>query len=249
MNKLFLKLAIGIIVVFGLLTLVFYLWIPLKIRYYRHLLYSDDSKDRIQAVDGLLTMGEKGMEVLTSFCGSQNATDLLVEGWENPDGRSGENDFLDVAVLSGHFNVVILFLDKGIEGYPIDCIDGYPLYRAVIKNNIKIADLLIRRGADINGDMSDAPIHLASSKEMISFLLARGADINEQGIDGYTPLHNASLNGAVELASILIEKGADINTRGFMAETALDLAKNDNIRELLRKHGAKTGAELRARRK
>jgi hypothetical protein len=58
MNKLFLKLVIGIIVVFGLLHVCFTLWTPLKIKYYRHLLYSDDSKDRIQAVDGLLTMGE-----------------------------------------------------------------------------------------------------------------------------------------------------------------------------------------------
>ena len=31
MNKLFLKLAIGILVVFGLLLLGFYLWTPIKI--------------------------------------------------------------------------------------------------------------------------------------------------------------------------------------------------------------------------
>jgi ankyrin repeat protein len=57
--------------------------------------------------------------------------------------------------------------------------------------------------------------------------------------------------GVVEL---LIAKGADVNARGFLEITPLDKAvgntfndkNNAEIADLLRKHGGKTGEELKA---
>ena len=60
--------------------------------------------------------------------------------------------------------------------------------------------------------------------------------------------------GHREVVELLIAKGADVNARGFLGITPLDKAvgntfndkNNDEVAELLRKHGGKTGAELKA---
>ena len=80
--------------------------------------------------------------------------------------------------------------------------------------------------------------------------LDAGVDANVQTRSENTPLHAAVDQGHAAVAELLIVKGADLNARmkggGY---TVLDLA---NLKEqtetavLLRKHGAKTGEELKA---
>ena len=55
--------------------------------------------------------------------------------------------------------------------------------------------------------------------------------------------------GHKEVVELLIAKGADVNARGFLGITSLDRAiDNDKteVADLLRKHGGKTGEELKA---
>ena len=71
-----------------------------------------------------------------------------------------------------------------------------------------------------------------------------------QKSDGdWTPLHYAAANGHKETAELLITKGADVNAKGEDGGTPLDGAisrKHTEIADILRKHGAKTGEELKA---
>ena len=85
--------------------------------------------------------------------------------------------------------------------------------------------------------------------------LAAGADVNAI-VDDWTPLHNAAEHGQATIAELLIEKGANVNTRDVDGETPLDVVihpENSNntgeTADLLRKHGGKTGEELKAERK
>jgi ankyrin repeat protein len=51
------------------------------------------------------------------------------------------------------------------------------------------------------------------------------------------------------MAELLIAKGADVNARGFFGMTPLNMADDEGEKEmadLLRKHGGKTGEELKA---
>ena len=63
---------------------------------------------------------------------------------------------------------------------------------------------------------------------------------------------HATLSGHREIIELLIDKGADMNAkvapsdRLFKGKTPLDLDSKAEIADLLRKHGGKTGAELKA---
>ena len=82
--------------------------------------------------------------------------------------------------------------------------------------------------------------------------LDKGVDVNakdEQGENefgqrGQTPLHGAAYWGSKEIVQLLIAKGVDVNAKTYDGETPLDLAKGETA-DLLRKHGGKTGDELK----
>ena len=83
--------------------------------------------------------------------------------------------------------------------------------------------------------------------------LLKGNAVGEGGISrGDTALHYASENGQTEVVTLLLSNGADVNAhdRRYGAatpKTPLDEANSnghDEIAELLRKRGGKTGREL-----
>jgi predicted outer membrane protein len=91
-------------------------------------------------------------------------------------------------------------------------------------------------------------IHEAAANgniEAVKQHIAAGTDVNVKNEFGWTPLHYAALKGQKEIAELLIAKGADVNAVGDLGRTPLDLAYAETA-DLLRKHGGKTGEELKA---
>ena len=81
--------------------------------------------------------------------------------------------------------------------------------------------------------------------EAIKRHLAAGTDVNAKASRGWTPLHSVATK---EVAELLIAKGADVNAKRDDVKTPLDLAiqvGNPKTAALLRKHGGKTGEELK----
>ena len=79
--------------------------------------------------------------------------------------------------------------------------------------------------------------------------LAAGADVNAKDDWGKTPLYVAALGGHKEIAELLISKGVDVNAKNDNGDTPIDFAVRGNQTatiDLLRKHGGKTGEELKA---
>ena len=103
------------------------------------------------------------------------------------------------------------------------------------------------------------PIHSAvwnGDLEGVQAELDNGVDVDEKDdLWGRTPLHIAAEEGHKEIAELLIAKGADVNAKlvgggPHKGKTPLDAANETNHPEtadLLRKHGGKTGEELKAK--
>ena len=84
--------------------------------------------------------------------------------------------------------------------------------------------------------------------------IAIGADVNTKikMKDELTPLHSATAEGYKEIAELLIAEGANVNAKDSNGKTPLDWAiqsKHSETANLLRKHGGKTGEELKAEQK
>ena len=94
--------------------------------------------------------------------------------------------------------------------------------------------------------------------EAVKQHIATGTDVNAKlahGQDGITLLQIAAAGGHKELAELLIAKGADVNAKDGYGNTPVDIAilsaipfntNHPETADLLRKHGGKTGEELKA---
>lgn len=84
-------------------------------------------------------------------------------------------------------------------------------------------------------------LHFAArwgDNQLVTRLIEKGADVNILTSDKWTPLFYASLNGHTETVRFLIAKGADVNAKDIDGNTALDVADNEDIEEILRTSGS-----------
>jgi len=75
--------------------------------------------------------------------------------------------------------------------------------------------------------------------KIAKLLISKGADVNAKNNLGETPLHLASRDDDDEMAELLLSKGANVNAKDNAGNTPLRRAESEDMRELLREHGAK----------
>ena len=104
-----------------------------------------------------------------------------------------------------------------------------PIHTASRRNHVKIAQSLLKHGADVNvvGRWERTPLLAASLEghlEIGQWLLEHGADLNAKDDEYWTPLHGAANNGHFEFVRMLLGHNADIDARTDIGRTALNLA-------------------------
>ena len=112
----------------------------------------------------------------------------------------------------------------------------------------KAPDISIQEAAR-TGNIEAVKTHLAAGTDVDWFDEPVGRLGHSVVIDKTTALHYAVFGGQKDVAEILIANGADVNAKNFQSKSPLDFAvkyKQPELADLLRKHGAKTGEELKA---
>jgi ankyrin repeat protein len=157
--------------------------------------------------------------------------------------RNGGKTALHYAVLGGHKKIINLLMQSGADINHSSITIGTPLHLAIKRNNLDILEYLFNYeiGQDhINTGLSYAVNQ--SNLKIIELLLAKGANINQSTFNLDSPLYLATQSGNLDIVSFLLKNGAKVNQRSFLrGDTALHAAtfKNDiSIAELLIHYGA-----------
>ncbi|MDB4668762.1 ankyrin repeat domain-containing protein [bacterium] len=165
-------------------------------------------------------------------------------------------------------------LSKGVNpNHRVEwCNDGSPtLHQWALYANVEAVQLLLEHGADINilDNLGRSALEYATgalnwtepskAEQVVKLIIQAGADVNVKSTLGYTPLIWAARAGNLKITKLLIEKGANVDDTDNDDNNALHYALNPGYKpastvkrnrqstiRLLRKHGGKTGEELRA---
>jgi ankyrin repeat protein len=150
---------------------------------------------------------------------------------------------------------VISLLEAGADSN-LRNIDGRTALHEVCRSPAKkedilarIAKLLIQSGSDVN--LTSSSQMLTSLQEdlnalmyaayhnhvgVANVLIEYNCDINTTDYQGWSALHWSADRDHIEVVKLLIERGCKINLKGNRAESALDRAKSDLVRDILSKH-------------
>uniref|UniRef100_A0A914V0Q2 Uncharacterized protein n=1 Tax=Plectus sambesii TaxID=2011161 RepID=A0A914V0Q2_9BILA len=139
----------------------------------------------------------------------------------------------------GHVDVVARLLNEDESRLNGKDAKGFTcLHHAATRARIKVIDLLLSRGADINvvDNEGNTPLHLASEKskqEVVKHLLVNGADGNIRNNKQWAAIHVATLHNNADIIKELAQfpKLVDVNLGGLNGNTALHLAATYNFPE------------------
>ncbi|CAG9768764.1 unnamed protein product [Ceutorhynchus assimilis] len=126
-----------------------------------------------------------------------------------------------------------------------------PLWCAAVSGDLKMMELLLKAGADVNAasDSGSTPLRSAcfmSHIDVVKLLLVHGANINQTNFNGGTCLINSVQSP--ELCNFLLENGANINAYDIQGKTALHYAIQEHrldTTKILLDNGADPSAETR----
>lgn len=110
------------------------------------------------------------------------------------------------------------------------CIDhDFTEILPILERTSRLESVINAPGDDGSPYEGDAFLHIASRRgylEVCSWLLDRGADVNQPNKRGRTALHEASAIGSASLLHLFLQNGADVGWRDVDGNNAANLASN-----------------------
>jgi tankyrase len=204
--------------------------------------------DDVQAVRLLLSHSiDPSIVSLQGYTAVQLAKENVLKILKDPPSDSVD---LEIQLLEASKGGDLAQVKKIITSNPriVNCrdIDGRhstPLHFAAGYNRIALVEFLLQNGADVHASDKGGlvPLHNASSYghlEVSQFLIKAGADVNATDLWKFSPLHEAAAKGKVEIVKLLLKNGANPNLKNRDGASPLDLAKDQEISDLLRGNAA-----------
>jgi ankyrin repeat protein len=146
---------------------------------------------------------------------------------------------LMTAIQHNDIHEVQNLIQQGADVNELDAGQDAPLVIAAYKGYTEIVEKLLEAGADVTAvdpGMKATALHAAAyagRTQAARLLIAYHIDIDKQGpFNGYTALHDAVWQNNIETAKVIIDAGANLNIRSNDGQTALDLAKSRNRKEI-----------------
>ncbi|KAK5128007.1 hypothetical protein LTR85_005124 [Meristemomyces frigidus] len=149
---------------------------------------------------------------------------------------------LSWAACRGDEAAIVLLLAHGADPNTVDAQLAGPVSNAADRGHTKCVRLLLEGGGDPDpvrpGVKKGSPLNCASRNAadplLIKTLLDFGADIDDCGVDGITPLIHVARKDNVSFAQILLEYGANLNAMSSAQQTPLTISITHNSHEVLR---------------
>ncbi|XP_065081217.1 ankyrin repeat domain-containing protein 49 [Ochlerotatus camptorhynchus] len=193
----------------------------------------DDKRDEIETLEDL----EEKMR--------NTPKGMFVSGWDDPDELIEEDNDPKASLerlalwAAGENKLEVLEEVIGKKPSIVNVIDsdGYtPLHKACYNNNVEMAKLLLRHGANLEArtELGWTPLHSAckwNNAECVALLLQHGADINAHSQGDQTPLHITATvsNCRSTLVTLLMDDRVKPGLLNNSEETAADIAKRGGM--------------------
>ena len=170
---------------------------------------------------------------------------------QNKEGHTPQH--LLLAMRSQVIDTMWFFLERDADVDAVDNNHSTLLHEASYYGNVKVAQLLLERGANINARNKEGhtPLHRVLVSlgygagvhyfDIIQLLFEHGANVDALDDAQSAPLHVASQSGSTEATRLLLEYGADVHALDGNHSTSLHLASrigNAEVARLLLEHGA-----------
>lgn len=157
----------------------------------------------------------------------------------NKESSNGATPLIEAITKNNH-ELIELLIEKGADINKENVNDLSPILAAIRTKDHKIIELLLKNKANINiaNSAGITPLIYAvkfEDQNIMKLLIEYGADINKPSSTKkrVTPLHFAAKKKNSDLVKLLLEKGADITIETTTGKTALDIAREENSKEII----------------
>jgi uncharacterized protein len=134
------------------------------------------------------------------------------------------NDKLLTAIRQKDIEAVRRIVATGIDLNPKSGLHevNKPLAYAAAYGNLEIVKLLVKAGADLNGQVAYGDVALIKADEhgnvdILEYLIEQGADVNVPNLYGMTPFIGLCESGRLNLVQLATKHGGDVNS-SFVAK-------------------------------